>query len=115
MPSISNDVKVAILAECARLSNTTNGNLVYNGLKIVCGLFPNVSESTVKRIARRLRVMRQTGRLELNFARKCRVQLCGPSKFTPQIRIAYARIAQDYADCWIKLTERLLREELAGP
>lgn len=72
-------------------------------------LFPAVSESSIKRIHRLGRDDPSSIKLETH-----RVGRCGrTSKLTPELRVEFTRIAQEYANMWIRLTYRLAQEELS--
>lgn len=109
MRDIKPEERVAIVAACSKWSDPATGKLVYGGLKSVMKQFPHVSSASIKRFYALLKANPNAP----DLSRK-RLKRCGMSSlFTEAVRAEYIRIAQEYANMWIRLTQTLLRKELS--
>lgn len=104
--------KVAIMIEAAKFTDVRSGRLFHGAIKHIIELFRPVSARTVKRIVKEYRDQRANGVVVPTFENKRRGRCGRHSKLTPELRVEYTRIAQEYANMWIRLSDRYLQIEL---
>lgn len=106
---ITIDVKARILYQC---SDPDTGRFLHNGLKNVMAMFPEVSRATICKIKKKGQELPNHVIHALNL-RGNRVGNCGRhSKLTDPLRAEYVRIVQEYANAWVRLTDRMLQQNL---
>jgi hypothetical protein len=112
MRDLISSLRTRILIECAKRINPATRELVHGAVKEISIVCEGVSPSTIKRISRTLREMAPGDNLTDLFCSQ-RKRRCGRhSKLTPELRVEYLRIFQEYANAWMRLSVRMLRGEL---
>lgn len=113
MRDIDKDKRHAIIAFLMLHTNQVTGKVFRGGYKMVSEQFPEVSKRSMERFMADFRDQRNLQIRSPDLASK-RKGACGRnSKLTDEVREHYVRIGQEYANAWIKLTGRILVEELA--
>lgn len=112
MVDLTASLRTRILVLCAKNFNPVTKQLKNGSMKEISMECGGVSESTIKRISRVLREMTPEDNLA-DILRSHRQGRCGrSSKLTPELRTEYLRIFQEYANAWMRVSERMLRAEL---
>jgi hypothetical protein len=106
--------KQGILLACMFWCNAEGGRLVDGAMADILKKFAPTSATTVKRIWAEYRQGVLLGNHEPNLTNK-RIGRCGrKSMLTPELRLAYRDVGQEYANKWMRLSSVLVVKELAA-
>jgi len=112
MKDLSLEKKTAIVVKAQSLFVKGTNRLMDGSLKILTTMFKPVGKTSIKRILAGYHNQEKAGNKTPSLASK-RVGKCGRnSKLTEQLRKTYADIGNTYARLWIRLSMRMLQEDL---
>ena len=112
MKDISVEKKTAIVVKAQSLFVKGTNRLMNGSLKILKTMFKPISKASIDRILAGYHNQEKAGNKTPSLKSK-RVGACGRhSKLTEQLKTLYATIGNTYARLWIRLSIRMVQEDL---
>ena len=109
MKHLTADQKAAIIAECGKWWNPASEQLFHGALKYMTALFHPVKKRTIQELWFNYRRKQTLGIPAPSLASNMKGNVGRKSKLTPELKDEYIRILQEYANIWIRATQRLIQ------